>query len=143
MRVKQLSVFLENKAGRLAAITRVLGAAGINMRALCLADTSDFGILRLIVSDPDTAVEVLRSAGFVTRLTDVIAVEVPDRPGGLSHIMEVLGAAGVSVEYCYAFCERMRDNAMVIFRVEDIDAAVDTLAANGVQVIPSEGVYAM
>lgn len=143
MRVKQLSVFLENKAGRLAAVTKTLGDAGINIRALCLADTADFGILRLIVTDPDAAVATLRDAGFVTRLTDVIAVEVPDKPGGLWHIMEALGAADVSVEYLYAFTEKFRDNAMVIFRVEDIDKAVETLAANGVQVVPSADVYAL
>lgn len=143
MRVKQLSVFLENRAGRLAAITQALGAAGINMRALCLADTSDFGILRLIVTDPDAAVAALKTAGFVTRLTDVIAVEVPDKPGGLSQIMAVLGTGGVNVEYCYAFCERLRDNALVIFRVEDIDLAIKTLATNGIQVVPSADVYSL
>ncbi|HEY3411564.1 MAG TPA: ACT domain-containing protein [Armatimonadota bacterium] len=143
MRVQQLSVFLENKPGRLAAVTKVLGEAHINMRALCLADTSDFGVLRLIVTDPAAAVLVLKAAGFVTRLTDVIAVEVPDRPGGLSHIMEALGSADVSVEYLYAFTEKFRDNALVIFRVEDIDKAVDTLAASGVQVVPSAEVYAL
>lgn len=143
MRVKQLSVFLENKAGRLAAVTKVLGDAGINMRALCLADTADFGILRLIVTDPESAVATLKDAGFVTRLTDVIAVEVPDKPGGLSHIMEALGAAGVSVEYLYAFTEKFRDNAMVIFRVRDIDKAIEALAANSVQVVPSADVYSL
>lgn len=143
MRVQQLSVFLENKPGRLAAVTKALGEACINMRALCLADTSDFGVLRLIVTNPAAAVAALKAAGFVTRLTDVIAVEVPDRPGGLSHIMEVLGDAGVAIEYCYAFCEKLRDNAMVIFRVEDIDKAVETLAANGVQVVPSADVYSL
>lgn len=143
MRVKQLSVFLENKSGRLGAVTRTLGDAGINIRALCLADTADFGILRLIVTDPDAAVATLRDAGFVTRLTDVIAVEVPDKPGGLSHIMEALGAANVSVEYLYAFTEKFRDNALVIFRVEDIETAVATLAASGVQVVPSADVYAL
>jgi hypothetical protein len=120
-----------------------LGAAGINMRALCLADTSDFGVLRLIVTDPDAAMTALKAAGFIARLADVIAVQIPDRPGGLSHILAVLGAGSVNVEYCYAFCERLNDNALVIFRVENIDHAVEVLSANQIQVVPSADVYAL
>lgn len=143
MRVKQISVFLENKPGRLGAVTRALGQHGINMRALSLADTADFGILRFIASDPDCAVEVLKGAGFATSLTDVLAVEVPDEPGGLARIMDLLGGAGVNVEYLYAFTERRRDKALVIFRVESIETAAAALSAGGVQVVRAQDVYAM
>jgi len=143
MRIKQISVFLENKPGRLAAVTRALWKNGINMRALSLADTSDFGILRFIASDPDCAVAVLKQEGFATHVTDVLAVEVPDAPGGLAHIMELLDGSGVSVEYLYAFTERRQDRAMVIFRVEDIETAASALEAGGVQVVRAEDVYTM
>jgi len=105
MKVKQLSVFLENKAGRLANVTKVLGAADINILALSLADTSDFGILRLIVNDVEKAKDVLKANHFVCMITEVTAVEVDDRPGGLARILDVLVGKGVNVEYMYAFSE--------------------------------------
>lgn len=141
MRVKQLSIFLENKAGRLAAVTQTLGEKGFNIRALSLADTADFGILRLIVTQPMEAYAALKEAGFTSSLTDVIAVEVPDDPGGLARVMRLLGEGGVNIEYLYAFCEKRQDSALVIFRVEDIDTACRVLGEHGVQVIPSEDVY--
>ena len=141
MKVKQLSIFMENRAGRLAEIARDLGEARINIRALSLADTSDFGILRLIVNQVDKAMKILRDAGHTVSLTDVIAVEVPDTPGGLASILEPLRAGNVNVEYMYAFVEKATDKAVVIFRFEDIDAAIRVLSKAQISVLPAETVY--
>jgi hypothetical protein len=100
---KQISVFLENKAGRLSHVTRVLGEAGINIRALSIADTSDFGILRIIVSDPEKAYRILKEANFTVSETEVIAVQVPDSPGGLATVLEQMSDANLNIEYLYAF----------------------------------------
>ena len=140
MKVKQISIFLENRAGRLAEVTRLLGQAKVNIRALSLADTSDFGILRLIVNDVDKALQALRETGHTVSLTDVVAVEVPDVPGGLSSILDPLSAAGVNVEYMYAFVEKATDKAVVIFRFEDVDAAIRALQKAGVSILPAQTV---
>lgn len=140
MKVKQLSIFMENRAGRLAEVVRLLGQAKINIRALSLADTSDFGILRLIVNDVERAVKALRDAGHTVSLTEVIAVEVPDSPGGLASVLEPLRAAGVNVEYMYAFVEKATDKAVVIFRFENLDAALTVLNKAGISVLPAETV---
>ncbi len=141
MKVKQLSIFMENRAGRMAEIARQLGEARINIRALSLADTSDFGILRLIVNDVDKAMKILKDSGHTVSLTEVVAVEVPDSPGGLASVLEPLRAGGVNVEYMYAFVEKATDKAVVIFRFEDIDAAVKVLAKAKISVLPAETVY--
>jgi hypothetical protein len=141
MKVKQLSIFMENRAGRMAEIARQLGEARINIRALSLADTSDFGILRLIVNDVDKAMKILKDSGHTVSLTEVVAVEVPDSPGGLASVLEPLRDAGVNVEYMYAFVEKATDKAVVIFRFEDVDAAVKVLAKVKISVLPSEMVY--
>ena len=138
MQVEQISVFLENKTGRLAEVTRCLAMANVNIRALSLADTSDFGILRLIVNDVEKAVRVLRDAGHTVSLTDVVAVEVPDTPGGLASVLDPLRGAGVNVEYMYAFVEKATDKAVVIFRFENADAALKVLSKAGISVLPSE-----
>ena len=143
MKVEQISVFLENKAGRLAEVARVLGDAGINIRALSLADTTDFGILRLIVNDRETAKKVLKEAGFTVGITQVIAVEVEDKPGGLAKILKLLADEGINVEYMYAFVERSSGNAVLIFKLEDLDRAIDLLSSHGVRVIPGERVYSL
>ena len=143
MKVRQLSVFLENRAGRLAEIVRLLGESGVNIRALSLADTSDFGILRLIVNDVARAHAVLREASFTVQLTDVIAVEVPDQPGGLASVLDPLQRAGINVEYMYAFVEKATDKAVVIFRFEEPEAAVNVLRGAGVSVLPAQTVYAL
>ncbi len=143
MKVRQLSVFLENRAGRLAEIVRLLGESGINIRALSLADTSDFGILRLIVNDVARAHAVLREASFTVQLTDVIAVEVPDQPGGLASVLDPLQRAGINVEYMYAFVEKATDKAVVIFRFEEPEAAVNVLRGAGISVLPAQTVYAL
>lgn len=143
MKVKQLSIFMENRAGRLAEITRLLGDAKINIRALSLADTSDFGILRLIVSDVQKALKILRDSGHTVSLTDVVAVEVPDHPGGLASVLEPLRGANVNVEYMYAFVEKATDKAIVIFRFEETDAALAVLKKAGVSVLPADTVYGL
>jgi hypothetical protein len=143
MRVEQISVFLENKAGRLAEVARILSDAGINIRALSLADTSDFGILRLIVNDNARAKEALKQQGFTVGKTDVVAVEVEDRPGGLHKILDILHRANVNVEYMYAFVQQSGNNAVIIFRFDNLDEAVKVLQANGVTVIEGDRLYAM
>jgi hypothetical protein len=143
MRVEQISVFLENKAGRLAEVTRLLADTGINIRALSLADTSDFGILRLIVSDNDKAKEVLAQNGFTVGKTDVVAVEVEDRPGGLYKILDILFRASINVEYMYAFVQSSGKDAVIIFRFDNLDEAVRVLTENGVTVINGSKVYTM
>src|SRR5512140_3318317 len=121
MKVEQISVFLENKSGRLAEVAGVLASAGINIRALSLADTSDFGILRLIVNDTEKAKKVLKENGFTVGKTEVLAVEVADRPGGIAGILNVLNGGGINVEYMYAFVQKNNDNAIIIFRIDDLE----------------------
>ena len=140
MRVKQISIFIENRSGRLREVTEVLGGNGINIRALSLADTSDYGILRLIVDQPDKALAVLKQANFTLSETDVIAVEVKDKPGGLSEVLAILGNAGINVEYMYAFVEKSSNNAVVIFRIEDIEAAISALKKNDVIILDNKQV---
>jgi hypothetical protein len=140
VKVEQISIFLENKSGRLADVTRILGEGGINIRALTLADTSDFGILRLIVNDSTRALEILKEAGFTVGRTEVIAIEVPDRPGGLADILDLIGEKGINVEYMYAFVEKSGDNAVVIFRFDDLEQAVEMLQKEGVKILPREKV---
>ncbi len=115
-------------------ITEVLGESNINLRALSLADTSDFGILRMIVDNIDKAVEVLKDKGFIVKETDVVAVEVPDKPGGLAQVLEVLCIANINVEYMYAFFEQPKDKALLIFRFEDPERAIEVLSARGIQI---------
>ena len=143
MNVEQISIFIENKSGRLAEITKILGEAGVNIRALSLADTSDFGILRLIVNDRETAKQVLKEKGFTVSKTEVVAVEVPDRPGGLSQILQALDRDKINVEYMYAFVERCGENAVIVFRFDETAKAISTLAENGFTVLEGARLYAM
>lgn len=139
--VEQVSVFLENKSGRLAELTRVLGDAGVNMRALMVADTAEFGVVRVICDGPRRAAEVLEGAGFGASLTEVIAVAVPDRPGGLADVLEALGAAGINVEYAYCFVRPTGDAAVDIIRVDDPKRGKEALQAKGIQVMEPESLY--
>jgi hypothetical protein len=143
MKVEQISIFIENKSGRLADVTHALGSAGINIRALSLADTSDFGILRLIVDKTDEAKAALKDQGFTVNKTEVVAVEVPDRPMGLYGILQVLDRGKVNVEYMYAFVERCGENAVIIFRFDNPEEAIRVLTANGINVLQGERVYSM
>jgi hypothetical protein len=143
MQLEQISIFIENKSGRLAEVTRVLGSQGINIRALALADTSDFGILRLLVDQTDLARTTLKEHGFTVSKTEVVAVEVPDQPGGLSGILDVLDKSQVNVEYMYAFVERCGGNAVIIFRFDDPEAAIRVLTDNGIAILAGERLYKM
>lgn len=143
MRAEQISVFLENKAGRLAEVTSILAEAEVNIRALALADTSDFGVLRLIVSDNQKAVTALKNRGFTVGKTNVVAVEVEDRPGGLHSILDMLHKAGINVEYMYAFVTQSGDNAVMIFRFDNTDEAVKVLLENDQKVINGSSVYTL
>ncbi len=137
MTAVQISVFLENKSGRLAELTRALADATVNIRALSLAETIDYGVLRLIVDEPEAAKEALGRAGFTVTETEVVAVEIPDRPGGLAQIVDLITRHGLNIEYCYAFVARRGDNAVVILRIDDAGTAVRTLTGSGARVLTS------
>ena len=141
MIVKQVSIFLENRTGRLAEVTGLLGDHGINIRALSLADTSDFGILRLIVNDVKKAKEVLKQEGLTVGETDVIAVEVPDKPGGLAQVLRVLSNESLNVEYMYAMVKAPARSAIMLFRFEEPDKAVAALARHGIRTLPGDELY--
>lgn len=143
MNVEQISIFLENKSGRLAEVTGVLSEAEINIRALSLADTADFGILRLIVNDTEKARQVLRDNGFTVEKTRVIAIEVPDKPGGLAKILDTIKDEGINVEYMYAFVQKSGQNAIVIFRFDELEKAITILQKAGVRTLEGEDLYAL
>jgi hypothetical protein len=139
MKITQVSVFLDNRKGRLAEVTNVMAAAGVDIRSLSLADASDFGILRLIVSDPGKCQALLKEHGFVAQLTEVLAVEIEDKPGGLARVLTILDAGGTNVEYMYAFVEKKRDNAVVIFKTADAAATAGVLAGAGIPLVGPDG----
>ena len=143
MKVEQISIFIENKSGRLAEVTRVLGEAGINIRTLSLADTSDFGILRLIVDQTDKAQKVLKENAFTVNKTEVVAVQVPDKPNGLSGILQVLDGGKINVEYMYAFVNKTGENAVLIFRFEKMDEAIEVLLKDGFTLISGPQICAL
>ena len=143
MKIQQLSIFVENKSGRLAEITEVLAAAGIDIRAISVADTNDFGILRLIVDKPTEAVEALKQAGLTVSLTSVIAMGIDDKPGEFSKAMRILADSAIGVEYMYAFISRDRGKAYVILRVEDSEKAIDVLMRNNIKILTSKEIYGM
>ena len=143
MQVEQISVFLENKAGRLSEVTGILSEAGVNIRALALADTSDFGVLRLIVDANERAAAVLKENGFTVGKTEVVAVEVADKPGGLHNILRILRSEDINVEYMYAYVRHTGKDAVMIFRFDNIQGAVDILKKHGVTVIDGEHLYKM
>jgi hypothetical protein len=140
MKIHQISLFLENQPGQLIEPCRVLSRAGIDIRTLTLADTQLFGILRLIVSDWEAGAQVLREAGYVINLTEVVAVEVPDRPGGLDELLELLQGSRINIEYMYAFTFG-RDKAVLIFRFDEPDRAIELLKDSGINVIDPVEVY--
>jgi hypothetical protein len=135
MQIKQISVFLENNAGRLGEVTRVLANGGINIRAISIADTADFGILRLIVDKSDEAVEALAKGGFTTRLSDVVAVEIGDTPGSLAKVMELFQKSNVNIEYLYASLEGKVGKAVVIFKLENLEQGLKIVADNGLSMV--------
>ena len=143
MKVEQIAIFLENRSGRLAEITAVLAENGINIRALSLADTADFGILRLIVNDTEKAKQILKENGFTVGKTEVLVVEVPDHPGGLAGTLQVIKDAGLNVEYMYAFAQRSGETGLIIFRFDEVDAAIAAMQKAGLKILTGEEVYAI
>jgi len=138
MKITQLSVFAENKPGQLIAPCRVLAQAGVNIRALSLADTQRFGILRLIVDNAATAREALEMAGFLVKSTEVVAIEVPDRPGGMAEVLQALEDATVNIEYMYAFPFGQGQNAVVVFRFDHPDVAIACLQQAGINLVAKQ-----
>ena len=141
MKVHQISVFLENEPGQLIRHCRMLAHAGINIQTLSVADAEQFGILRMIVSDWQKAVSLLKAAGCVVNVTEVIAVEVPDRPGGLVRILEIFEGGEINIEYMYSFAYGRQDQAALIFRFDQPDEAIAKLQASGINVLDSVDVY--
>jgi hypothetical protein len=141
MLVKQISIFLENKSGRLAEVTKILGSNGIDISALSIADTTDFGILRLIVNQPEKAEAILLESGFTVSCTDVIAIAVADEPGGLAAALEILNGEAIGIEYMYAFVGKTSNQALVILKVDYPEKAIETLTKNNVKVLSSDTVY--
>lgn len=143
MRAEQISIFLENKEGRIAEATSILASAKVNIRALSLADTADFGVLRLIVDNNDKAETALKAEGFTVGKTSVVAVKVEDQPGGLNNILNIIGDAGINVEYMYAFARASTDDAVMIFRFDNIDGAIEALTVKGITVFEGKDVYTL
>ncbi len=143
MRVEQIAVFLENKSGRLAEITATLAAENINIRALSVADTADFGILRLIVDDVEKAKSTLKNNGFTVGITNVIAVEVADKTGGLARVLKTIEEEKLNVEYMYAFVNKTGENAVLIFRFDDMDKAIEALQRTGYTILSGKEICAL
>ena len=143
MMIHQISIFLENKPGQLSTICRALAEADINIATLSLADTSDFGIVRMIVDDPMKAQKILSGRGHVVNLRDVVGVFVPDRPGGMAEVMQALDGAGVNIEYSYAFAFHRGEKAVLVFRFSDGERAAATLAAAGYTMLDESEIRAV
>jgi hypothetical protein len=141
MKLKQLSVFLENKPGTLSAACRLLGDVKVNIQTFALADTQQFGILRLIVREWERAKQALEKSGFVVKTTDIVVVEVADRPGGLAEVLEVLEQAKVNVEYMYAFTVKQNRSGWMVFRFDNPDGAIPALLAHGLKVVDAEKLF--
>ena len=131
MKIKQISIFLENSSGRLAEVTRVLKDGGVNLRAIMIADTADFGILRVIVDDPDRAIDILKKAQFTTKTTDVLAVTLPDKVGSLADVLSLFEKNGVNIEYLYAALDKAGETAVVIIRTDDLEKGLKVVESNG------------
>jgi hypothetical protein len=140
MNITQISVFLENRKGRLADVCTLFGENGINIRALTIAETESFGVMRLVVDKPSAAVELLKNNGFTANLTNVVAVEVEDAPGGLAKILKVLAKNELNIEYMYGFIEKFSDKALMVFRFDNPEAAANVLADKGVKVVSKDDI---
>ena len=139
MLIKQLSIFLENKKGRFTEVTRILGEAGINMTALTVAESSDFGILRLLVSDPDKAKDLLKERRYAVSVTDVICLQCPNEPGSLAKALDILTNAGIFIEYMYAFS--LGQAALVALRPDDLEKCIQVLLANKLELLAASDLY--
>lgn len=140
MLIKQISIFIENKSGRLAEITKLFGEKGVNILALSIADTTDFGILRLIVSNPELAESTIKEHGLTAKTTDVIGISIPHVAGGLAKALAVINDNGIGIEYMYAFATRSKDDAMVILRVADNFAAMKVLSEAGIKILSKDDI---
>ena len=138
MTVKQISIFVENRPGKLLEIVKILAGENIDMRALSIAETSDYGILRLIVDSPEKAESALKREGWVTSVTPVVAIRIPDEPGSLEHVLTILADAGISIEYSYAFLTSQKDSACLVLRVADTEETMEILKAKGIDVLSSD-----
>ena len=138
MKLTQISVFLENRKGRLYDVCSLLGKSKINIRALTIAETEKFGVLRIVVDKPDKAVQILKKNGFVANLTDIVAVEVQDKPGGLAAILKILALNNINLEYMYGFVEKSSDRALLVFRFDDPDKAITLFKKNKIKVVGSK-----
>jgi hypothetical protein len=143
MKITQISVFLENRKGRLFEICSMLGQAGINIRALNIAETESFGVLRMVVDKPAEAIELFRKNGVTASQTDVVAAEVPDTPGGLADVLKILTDNNVNVEYMYGFVEKHSENALLVFRFDNPERAAQVLRENGLKVIDEKGIQGL
>ena len=141
MKTKQISVFIENRAGRLASVARVMEEEGIDIRAISMADAPDFGIFRLVVEEWERARAALKREGFVTEVNDVIAVAVEDHPGGLARVLGSFAEHALNVEYMYAYLTERNGKAIIFFRFEDTDRAVEVLQAEGVPMVGGEALW--
>jgi hypothetical protein len=135
MKLTQISVFLENRKGRLYEVCDTLGKNNINIRALTIAETESFGVLRIVVDKSDLAIQTLKKSGFVANITDVVAIEVGDKPGGLAAILKIFADNDVNVEYMYGFVEKFSDNALLVFRFEDVEKAQKILLEKNVKIV--------
>lgn len=140
MKLTQISVFLENRKGRLYEVCSLLGKAGVNIRALTIAETETFGVLRLVVDKPEAAVGLFHKNQITANRTEVVAVEVPDKPGGLAEVLRVLSDKAVNVEYMYGFLEKATDKALMVFRFDDPEKAAQSLTAAGIHVANREDI---
>ena len=143
MKVRQISVFLENRKGRLYEVCSLLGEAKINIRALTIADTESFGVLRMVVNKPAEAIDLFRKHHITANLTDVVAVEVPDRPGGLAEVLKVLANEDMNVEYMYGFVEKFSEKALLVFRFDDPERACRVLASGGINVVGEKEILSL
>ena len=141
MKIKQLSIFLQNRMGSLSKPLEVLSKNGINIRAMCMADTSEFGILRLVVNDPLKGKEVLEENNFLVKITEIIGVEMNDTPGGLTDVLKVIKDNEIDLEYLYAFTHDKVDKAILLLHAEDIDKLIKVIEDNGIVIVPSAEVY--
>lgn len=135
MKIKQISIFLENTAGRIADVTKVLKDNSINLRAIMIADTADFGILRIITDDSEKALSVLKDAKFTTKTTDVLAISISDKVGALHDVMALFQNNGINIEYLYASLEKTGDTAIIIFKVQDADKGLKVIEENGLSTV--------
>jgi hypothetical protein len=140
MKITQISVFLENRKGRLYDVCSLLGSNAVNIRALTIAETESFGVLRIVVDKSDLAIKLLRDNHFVANFTEVVAIEVPDRPGGLASILKILADNDVNIEYMYGFVEKFTDKALLVMRFEDTDFAQQILAKHNIRVVAEKDI---